>query len=222
MKPLPTLMRPLRSVDLETGEAGEALVERSDVAAVEALAVVAEAAVALELARAAREKFGGDAVEDFVGAWQRVPGAHSVAHALDRHVALIGFMGAGKSTLGSAVAERLGRRFVDLDRELEQSRGMRRSRSSSRPRARTGSARLEAELPIALAAERPPCGARARRRRRRDGRGQARPRRACVDGPARRRSRDGVGARAAGADRPLARDEERFRALHAAASAALP
>jgi len=77
MKPLPTLMRPLRSVDLETGEAGEALVERSDVAAVEALAVVAEAAVAFELARAAREKFGGDALGDFVGAWraylERIP-----------------------------------------------------------------------------------------------------------------------------------------------------
>jgi chorismate synthase len=68
MKPLPTLMRPLRSVDLETGAAGEALVERSDVQAVEALAVVAESAVAWELARAAREKFGGDALEDFVGA----------------------------------------------------------------------------------------------------------------------------------------------------------
>ena len=68
MKPLPTLMRPLRSVDLETGEPGEALVERSDVAAVEALAVVAEAAVAFELARAAREKFGGDALGDFVSA----------------------------------------------------------------------------------------------------------------------------------------------------------
>ncbi len=68
MKPLPTLMRPLRSVDLDTGEAGEALVERSDVAAVEALAVVAEAAVAFELARAAREKFGGDALGDFVQA----------------------------------------------------------------------------------------------------------------------------------------------------------
>ena len=68
MKPLPTLMRPLRSVDLDTGEAGEALVERSDVQAVEALAVVAEAAVAWELARAAREKFGGDALADFVGA----------------------------------------------------------------------------------------------------------------------------------------------------------
>jgi chorismate synthase len=68
MKPLPTLMRPLRSVDLDTGEAGEALVERSDVAAVEALAVVAEAAVAFELARAAREKFGGDALGDFIQA----------------------------------------------------------------------------------------------------------------------------------------------------------
>src|SRR4051812_35240321 len=68
MKPLPTLMKPLASVDLATGEAGEALVERSDVAAVEALAVVAEAAVAWELASAAREKFGGDALADFVAA----------------------------------------------------------------------------------------------------------------------------------------------------------
>jgi chorismate synthase len=68
MKPLPTLMKPLQSVDLVTGEAGEALVERSDVAAVEALAVVAEAAVAFELAKAAREKFGGDAIGDFVAA----------------------------------------------------------------------------------------------------------------------------------------------------------
>jgi hypothetical protein len=70
MKPLPTLMRPLRSVDLATGDPGEALVERSDVAALEALAVVAEAAVAWELARAAKDKFGGDALVDFVGAWR--------------------------------------------------------------------------------------------------------------------------------------------------------
>jgi chorismate synthase len=68
MKPLPTLMRPLRSVDMESGKPGEALVERSDTAAVEALSVVAEASVAFELARAAREKFGGDSVEDFVAA----------------------------------------------------------------------------------------------------------------------------------------------------------
>jgi chorismate synthase len=77
MKPLPTLMKPLASVDLQTGEQGQALVERSDVAAVEALAVVAEASVAFELARAAREKFGGDALGDFVGAWraylERIP-----------------------------------------------------------------------------------------------------------------------------------------------------
>jgi chorismate synthase len=77
MKPLPTLMRPLRSVDLETGEPGEALVERSDTAAVEALSVVAEASVAFELARAAREKFGGDALDDFVAAFraylERIP-----------------------------------------------------------------------------------------------------------------------------------------------------
>ena len=68
MKPLPTLMQPLASVDLKTGEPGEALVERSDVSAVEALAVVAEAAVAWELARAARQKFGGDALGDFLAA----------------------------------------------------------------------------------------------------------------------------------------------------------
>jgi chorismate synthase len=77
MKPLPTLMRPLQSADLDTGEAAQALVERSDVAAVEALAVVAEACVAFELARAAREKFGGDSIGDFVGAWraylERIP-----------------------------------------------------------------------------------------------------------------------------------------------------
>jgi chorismate synthase len=68
MKPLPTLMKPLQSVDLATGEPAQALVERSDVSAVEALAVVAEAAVALELAHLALDKFGGDAIGDFVSA----------------------------------------------------------------------------------------------------------------------------------------------------------
>jgi chorismate synthase len=68
MKPLPTLMKPLASVDLESGEPAQALVERSDTAAVEALAVVAEACVAWELARAAREKFGGDSLDDLLAA----------------------------------------------------------------------------------------------------------------------------------------------------------
>jgi shikimate kinase / 3-dehydroquinate synthase len=44
-------------------------------------------------------------------------------HALERHVALVGFMGAGKSTLGLQVADRLGRDFVDLDREIAQRAG---------------------------------------------------------------------------------------------------
>ena len=69
MKPLPTLMRPLDSVDLATGEPAQALVERSDVQAVEALSVVAEAAVAFELARAALEKLGGDALVDVRAAY---------------------------------------------------------------------------------------------------------------------------------------------------------
>ena len=44
-----------------------------------------------------------------------------MAHALDRHIALIGFMGAGKTTLGSRVADLIGRQFFDLDQEVEKS-----------------------------------------------------------------------------------------------------
>ncbi len=64
MKPLSTLMRPLKSVDLETGEAAEAVRERSDVTAVPAAGVVGEAMVALVLADAMREKFGGDSLRE--------------------------------------------------------------------------------------------------------------------------------------------------------------
>jgi len=62
MKPIPTLPRPLRTVDLESGQSEEASVERSDVTAVPAMAVIAEAMVALVLADAAVEKFGGDSL----------------------------------------------------------------------------------------------------------------------------------------------------------------
>lgn len=62
MKPIPTLYRPLRSVDMQTKEPFEATVERSDACAVPAAAVVAEAVVALELANAMLEKFGGDSL----------------------------------------------------------------------------------------------------------------------------------------------------------------
>ena len=62
MKPIPTLYKPLRSVDIETKEPFEAAVERSDVCAVPAASVVAEAVVAIEVANAFMEKFGGDSV----------------------------------------------------------------------------------------------------------------------------------------------------------------
>ncbi len=140
MKPLPTLMRPLRSVDLATGEPRSALVERSDVSAVEALAVVAEAAVAWELARAAREKFGGDALGDFVGRLARVSGADRLDGALNRHVVLVGFMGAGKTTLGRDVARRsAGRSSTSTTRSRRRrarSRALRDAGRGRLPRAR--------------------------------------------------------------------------------------
>lgn len=62
MKPIPTLYKPLRSVDMRTHQAFEATVERSDTCAVPAALVVAEAVVAIEIADALLEKFGGDSV----------------------------------------------------------------------------------------------------------------------------------------------------------------
>ncbi len=64
MKPIPTLYKPLRSVDIESKEAFEATVERSDVCAVPAAAVVAEAVAAIEIANAFLEKFGGDSIAE--------------------------------------------------------------------------------------------------------------------------------------------------------------
>jgi chorismate synthase len=64
MKPISTLMKPLRSVDLTTLEEAPAAIERSDTCAVPAAAVVAEAMVALVLADALLERFGGDSMVD--------------------------------------------------------------------------------------------------------------------------------------------------------------
>jgi chorismate synthase len=68
MKPIPTLMRPLASVDFDTLEPVDASKERSDVCAVPAAAVVAEAEVALVLADAFQRKFGGDSLADMLAA----------------------------------------------------------------------------------------------------------------------------------------------------------
>ena len=82
MKPLPTLTKPLRSVDIATREPAQALRERTDSCTVPAAAVVGEAMVALVLAAAYGEKLGGDHVDDVKAAlgayeerigWRRVP-----------------------------------------------------------------------------------------------------------------------------------------------------
>jgi chorismate synthase len=72
MKPISTLMKPLRSVDLETMTAAPATIERSDVCAVPAAAVVGEAAMTLVLAGALLEKLGGDSVQELDAAWARL------------------------------------------------------------------------------------------------------------------------------------------------------
>jgi len=64
MKPISTLMSPLKTVDLKTGAPAQAQSERSDVTAVPAMGVIAEAMVALVLAQALVEKFGGDALSE--------------------------------------------------------------------------------------------------------------------------------------------------------------
>ncbi len=71
MKPISTLMKPLRSVDLQTMQESPAAIERSDVCAVPAAAVVAEAMVAFVLADAVLERFGADTLEDIQAAMQR-------------------------------------------------------------------------------------------------------------------------------------------------------
>jgi chorismate synthase len=68
MKPLPTLTKPLQSVDTETHEPAQALRERTDSCTVPAAGVVGEAMVALVLADAYRRKFGGDHVDDVIAA----------------------------------------------------------------------------------------------------------------------------------------------------------
>ncbi len=64
MKPISTIPRALATVDVSTGEAAQAINQRSDVCAVPAAGVVAEAMVLLTLADAFAEKFGGDSVEE--------------------------------------------------------------------------------------------------------------------------------------------------------------
>jgi chorismate synthase len=82
MKPLSTLMQPLKTIDMSTGEPAQAVRERSDVCAVPAAAVVGEQMVAITIAGEMLRKFGGDTVAEFDSAVQRY--RESVAERLGR------------------------------------------------------------------------------------------------------------------------------------------
>ena len=106
--------------------------ERTDVTAVPAMGVVAETMVALVLASEALRKFGGDSVAEFtrnhrgyldsLGRPRRPPGPVRPTPVADR-ILLVGMMGAGKTTVGRLVADRLGWPYLDSDAEVERSTG---------------------------------------------------------------------------------------------------
>ncbi len=146
MKPIATVPKALRTVDVATGEEARANNQRSDVCAVPAAGVVAEAMVALVVADAVLEKFGGDSVAQTRRSVRGLPSAASrpsddpasavlrlcqhstgpLPEAVGRIrpvVVLVGVPGAGKSTVGRALAERLGVGFRDTDADVESSTG---------------------------------------------------------------------------------------------------
>ena len=122
MKPISTIPRALKTIDTTTGEEAVAHHQRSDVCAVPAAGVVAEAMVALVLADAALEKFGGDSVEETRRNCEcylevaRRSGEPAV-------LVLVGPPGAGKTTVGRALAERLGVGFRDTDADIVAAAG---------------------------------------------------------------------------------------------------
>ena len=167
IKPISTLTKPLRSVDVHTKEPQAAHKERTDSTVVPAAGVVGEAMLALTLARAYREKFGGDHIDDVRAAIDayRASTADRVSGPESASIVFVGFMGAGKSSAARAAARVLGADYVDTDdliaaeipggsiagffrehgedgfRELEErivARGARTAGRGRRPRRRRG------------------------------------------------------------------------------------
>ncbi|MDX2277526.1 MAG: chorismate synthase [Hyphomonadaceae bacterium] len=120
MKPIATVSNALPSVELRKLTTKPAHVERSDTCAVPAAGVVLEAMVALVLADALLEALGADTMEGI-----RLPYARMrlAMRTTPGHIFLIGPMGAGKSSVGAALAKAQNRRFIDLDTAIEQHAG---------------------------------------------------------------------------------------------------
>ena len=165
MKPIATVPRALRTVDVATGEATAAHHQRSDVCAVPAAGIVAEAMVALVLADAVLEKFGGDSVGETrrnVAAYLDEP--ELPVTAAGRSSSWSARTGAGKTTVGALLAERSGVAVRDTDADVEATRGPRRSATSSSTAARRVFRALERDA-VADGAGRPRRRPGARRRR---------------------------------------------------------
>ena len=160
MKPISTVPRALATVDTATGEAAKAQHQRSDVCAVPPAAVVAEAMVALVLADALLEKFGGDSVARGPPQPRGLPGRDPGAAARDAPecaqarpaVVLVGPPGSGKSTVGRPLAERLAARPCATPTPTSRRRPASRSaRSSSTTASRAFRALERDAVPRALA-----------------------------------------------------------------------
>ncbi len=124
MKPIATVPHALRTIDIATGDQATAHHQRSDVCAVPAAGVVTEAMVAIELARAVLEKFGGDSIREtrrnLEGYLDGIPAELRTAPRPRRRssrmtneaepltLVLVGPMAAGKTSVGRRVARRLG------------------------------------------------------------------------------------------------------------------
>ena len=185
MKPIPTLTKPLRSVDIATREPAQALRERTDSCVVPAAGVVGEAMLAIVLAGAYRDKFGGDHIDD-------VRARASAAYCERDRV----------ESPGPSLHRVHGRR--QDDRRPRGGRRAGRARGRHRPRARAAARHLDRgllRLPRRAGVPRGRGG-----RRRRGARGAA------GAGDLARRRRDQLRARARAARPPHGRDARRRRA----------
>ncbi|MFN8085557.1 MAG: chorismate synthase [Microbacterium sp.] len=133
MKPIATVPHALRTIDVANGEAATAHHQRSDVCAVPAAGVVAEAMVAIVLAEVVLEKFGGDALDETEAQPRATsPRSRSTCRrrpratprgATARAIVLIGPMGAGRTSVGRRVARALGTPFADTDKMVVRDHG---------------------------------------------------------------------------------------------------